>query len=292
MLLSMTGYGKTDFEARGRAITIEMRSLNSRQADINLRLPNYYREKENELRSLIVNRLERGKIDCNISITSTDSCNVPRVNIELAKGYYDQIIQLKSNLNIDSNQTDLIGLLIRMPEVLQAPDKTIDQEEWEALITHTNIVIDQVIGFRKQEGEILLQDLTQRTQKILSCLEQVEKYEGERIISIRARIFKELEALPTQVSFDKNRFEQEMIYWLEKIDFTEEKVRLRKHCNLFLYTMNQEFSQGRKLGFIAQEMGREINTLGSKANHSLIQQLVIEMKDELEKIKEQLLNIL
>ncbi|MDK2908781.1 MAG: hypothetical protein PWR20_348 [Bacteroidales bacterium] len=292
MLLSMTGYGKADFEAGGRAITIEMRSLNSRQADINLRLPSYYREKENELRSLVANRLERGKIDCNISVMSTDASHVPRLNLELAKGYYDQILQLKSNLNIESNHTDLIGILIRMPEVLQTPNETISQEEWEALITHTNNAIDQVISFRKQEGEILHQDLTQRTLKILSILEQVEKHEGERIIAIRARIFKELEALPTQISFDKNRFEQEMIYWLEKIDFTEEKVRLRKHCSLFLDTMNQESSQGRKLGFIAQEMGREINTLGSKANHSFIQQLVIEMKDELEKIKEQLLNIL
>ncbi len=292
MILSMTGYGKVDFEAGGRAITIEMRSLNSRQADINLRLPAFYREKENELRSLIATRLERGKIDCNITAISINASHAPRLNTELAKGYFEQIKHLESYLNLDSSKTDLIGLLIRMPDVLQSPDENISPEEWEALIIHTNAAIDKVIGFRRQEGEVLLHDLGMRTEKILQLLEQVEKHEEDRIMTIRARILKELEALPNQITYDKNRFEQEMIYWLEKIDFTEEKVRLRKHCRLFIDTMQKESSQGRKLGFIAQEMGREINTLGSKANHAIIQQIVIEMKDELEKIKEQLLNIL
>lgn len=292
MILSMTGYGKVDYNIAGRAVTIEMRSLNSRSADINLRLPNFYREKENELRSLIITRLERGKVDCSITSLSTDASHAPKVNIELARGYYEQIKLLEENLRLSSQPTDLIGLLIRMPDVLQSPDETLKQEEWEALIAHMNKAIDKVIAFRQQEGEILLRDLTMRTEKILNLLQQVKNYEEERIEAIRMRILKELEALPSKVSFDKNRFEQEMIYWLEKIDFTEEKVRLGKHCRLFLNTMQLEASQGRKLGFIAQEMGREMNTLGSKANHASIQQLVIEMKDELEKIKEQLLNIL
>ncbi|MGC8864545.1 MAG: YicC/YloC family endoribonuclease [Bacteroidales bacterium] len=292
MIQSMTGYGKVSFEAGGRNITIEIRSLNSRQADINLRLPSIFREKENELRGLIANRLDRGKIDVNISAASTDVSHVPRLNIELARSYYEQINNMVDLLKLDARSTDFVSLLLRMPDVMQSPDESIQPEEWETLSNHMNQAIDLVIQFRRQEGEILLRDFTQRTEKILRLLLEVEKHESERIGIIRTKILKELEALPSQVSYDKNRFEQEMIYWLEKIDFTEEKVRLRKHCRLFLDTMQMESSQGRKLGFIAQEMGREINTLGSKANHAVIQQLVIEMKDELEKIKEQLLNIL
>lgn len=292
MIQSMTGYGRVSFEAGGRAITLEIRTLNGRQADINLRLPGIYREKENELRILIANRLERGKIDVSISAINIDARHVPRLNVELARGYFEQINTMIENLELDTRNTDLVSLLLRMPDVMQSPDETIQPEEWEALMTHTQQAIDQVILFRKQEGEVLQRDLTGRTEKILSLLQEAEKYETERISTIRAKILKELESLPSQPSYDKNRFEQEMIYWLEKIDFTEEKVRLRKHCHLFLETMRMETSQGRKLGFIAQEMGREINTLGSKANHAAIQQIVIEMKDELEKIKEQLLNIL
>lgn len=292
MIQSMTGYGRISFEAGGRTITLEIMTLNSRQADINLRLPAIYREKENELRSLIANRLERGKIDVSITAVNTDARHVPRLNIELARGYFEQINSMIENLKLETRNTDLVGLLLRMPDVMQSPDETIEPEEWEALMTYLQKAIDQVIYFRKQEGEVLQRDLTGRTEKILSLLQETEKYESERISTIRAKILKELESLPSQPSYDKNRFEQEMIYWLEKIDFTEEKVRLRKHCHLFLETMQMEDSQGRKLGFIAQEMGREINTLGSKANHAAIQQIVIEMKDELEKIKEQLLNIL
>jgi uncharacterized protein (TIGR00255 family) len=288
----MTGFGKTQVLAKGKNITIEVRSLNSRQADLNLKLPVIYREKEYEIRNTVIDSLERGKIDVSINVDFTNSSHAAILNMAVAKNYFDQLKTLEKELGLDRVQTDYIGIISRMPEVFRMIDSEINQEEWDLLIGGLKDALCQVIGFRKEEGSVLEKDIGQRIGCIEKLLQSIQPYEEERIDLVRNKILKELMALPIQPSYDKNRFEQEMIYWLEKIDFTEEKTRLSKHLHHFLRTLEEESSQGKKLGFIAQEIGREINTLGSKANHAEIQRIVISMKDELEKIKEQLLNVL
>lgn len=292
MIHSMTGYGKSQYQLEGKVVTIEIRTLNSRQADVNMRLPYLFREKEAEIRSKLIAGLERGKIDLNISLETSDFSQTTQLNQTLAETYYHQLRNLAKSLGIDEGRTDYISLLARMPDVFKSTDVVLTEGEWEILFEKLFLAIEAVIIFRKEEGAVLKDELSNRIGLIEALLAKVEALESERMPHIRERILKELAGLAADMSIDKNRFEQEMIYWLEKIDFTEEKVRLKKHCRHFLACLDEPGGQGKKLGFIVQEIGREINTLGSKANHAEIQQLVVCMKDELEKVKEQLLNVL
>ena len=292
MIQSMTGFGKTQVLAKGKNITIEVRSLNSRQADLNLKLPVIYREKEYEIRNTVIDSLERGKIDVSINVDFTNSSHAAILNMAVAKNYFDQLKTLEKELGLDRVQTDYIGIISRMPEVFRMIDSEINQEEWDLLIGGLKDALCQVIGFRKEEGSVLEKDIGQRIGCIEKLLQSIQPYEEERIDLVRNKILKELMALPIQPSYDKNRFEQELIYYIEKLDINEEKVRLANHCSYFTETMNEDEPSGRKLGFIAQEIGREINTLGSKANESNLQRIVVQMKDNLEKVKEQVLNVL
>lgn len=287
----MTGYGKAAGMIRSRQITVEIKSLNSKQLDITLKLPSYYNEYEPEIRNIIAQHLERGKVYCNIQVDNTGDDAATSVNRQLAAKYYDQLKALEGELKLGSSP-DYLALLLRMPDILSSPLSEPDKEEHKTLTGILVQAINIVDVFRKQEGGIMAADILMRIGRINDRLLAVEPYEQERIARLKGRIMKELnEGIENGV--DRNRFEQEMIYYLEKLDITEEKTRLANHLDYFSAVMkDQSVANGRKLGFISQEIGREINTLGAKANDSDIQKLVVEMKDELEKIKEQLLNIL
>lgn len=291
MIQSMTGYGKSQYSAESRNVTIEVRSLNSKQADVNARLPYIFRDKELEIRSLLVQKLERGKVDLNINIEHSGNYSNFSINADLAVRYKTELDKLAEMLGQQPPQ-DIISLIVKLPEVLKNSSEEVSDTEWSLLWSALNQAIDQLLEFRNHEGRILESDISARINLILDYLDSIQVFEKERVTLIREKMRKELLSSITELKIDENRFEQELIYWFEKIDITEEKVRLKKHCSSFLNTMVKEQSQGKKLGFITQEIGREINTIGSKANHAEIQTLVIQMKDELEKVKEQLLNIL
>ena len=295
MISSMTGYGKAIIELPGKNLTIEIKSLNSKQLDISLKLPGAFREKEPEIRNFIAQKLERGKIDLYISTEITGDVLNYSINKTLAKKYYLEIKELSDEIN-EKEERSLLPVLLNMPDVLHAGKEELKDEEWLKLKQGIENALAQVNEFRAEEGKILGNDIKPRVSQILSLLTSIEPYEPSRITELRERLQKGFQDLYTTESqpglADPNRFEQEMIYYLERLDITEEKVRLEKHCDYFLETLQEPVSQGKKLGFITQEMGREINTIGSKANHAEIQKIVIQMKDELEKIKEQLLNIL
>ena len=291
MLKSMTGFGKEVIETPFRKVTVEIRTLNSKQLDLNLRTPLEFREKEPEIRSLISKSLQRGKIDFNIQTESIGNQTAPVINKELAKHYYDEMVLLAETVG----QTDYSGFLpviVKMPDVFVQNQKETNLEEWEQIKSGIIEAIKHVDQFRMEEGAILEKDLVQRINLIADLLEEVIPYEAERPAIVKERIRKRLEEWAADADADSNRLEQEMIYYLEKFDITEEKVRLKKHCDYFLETLKSPQSPGKKLGFVTQEIGREINTLGSKANHAEIQKIVVLMKDELEKVKEQLFNIL
>lgn len=290
MVRSMTGFGKSVLELPEKSISIEIRSLNSKQFDANLRLPGIYREKEAELRLLLSSGLERGKIELNINVDDNGESIHYNFNRVLAKQYYAEIKTLASELGLHTDK-EIINTLVRMPDVLKAEQAELSAEEWKAILAAISDAIDKLNDFRKQEGHALEKDLMERVRIIEALLEEISPLEEKRIANMRARIMKHLDETLSQGA-DMNRFEQEIIYYLEKLDITEEKVRLKKHCQYFLETLSEENANGKKLGFISQEMGREINTLGSKANDADIQKKVVLMKDELEKIKEQLFNIL
>jgi len=295
MISSMTGYGKAIIELPGKNLTIEIKSLNSKQLDISLKLPGAFREKEPEIRNYIAQKLERGKIDFYISTEITGDVLNYSINKTLAKKYWQEIKELSEEFN-EKQEGGLLPVLLNMPDVLHAGKEEMKEEEWVKLKNGIENTLSQVDEFRVQEGQILENDIKPRVSQILSLLTSIEFYEQSRITELRERLKKGFQDLHSSESFpgvpDLNRFEQEMIYYLERLDITEEKVRLEKHCDYFLETLQEPVSQGKKLGFITQEMGREINTIGSKANHAEIQKIVIRMKDELEKVKEQLLNIL
>jgi uncharacterized protein (TIGR00255 family) len=291
MIKSMTGFGKCNVEYAGKSITIELKSLNSKQFDANLRIPTLYRAKEAELRLLLNNGLGRGKIEMNINVDSNGETAVYHFNHSLARQYFDEILKLTRELNLEVNE-QAIPALLRMPDVMKADQPELSDEEWEVIRKGTECAMEHLNKFRIQEGMTLEKDLRARVDEIEKHLGKVEIYEDQRIHSLRERIMKHLEEAVPQGSVDKNRFEQELIYYLEKLDITEEKVRLSRHCKYFQETLSDNGTNGKKLNFIAQEMGREINTLGSKANDADMQKLVVLMKDELEKIKEQLFNIL
>ncbi len=291
MIRSMTGFGKASADLPEKSIAVEIKSLNSKQFDAYLRLPPLYREKEAELRLLLSAGLERGKIELNISVDANGETMPFAFNKALARQYYEEIQTLGRDLGIDPGH-DLIPVLVRMPDVLKAEQPELSPEEWERVSEVVSQAIGRLNEFRIQEGKALEKDLRDRVQTIDRLLTDVKKYEDQRITVLRERIFKQIEEAVPQGSIDMNRFEQEIVYYLEKLDITEEKVRLAKHCRYFLDTMEENGNNGKKLGFISQEMGREINTLGSKANDADMQKIVVLMKDELEKIKEQLFNIL
>lgn len=290
MIKSMTGFGKANVETAQRIVTIEIRVLNSKQLDLNVRLPAFYREREHELRSSMGSLIQRGKADCFINYESVGQVGSYSINQDVAEIYYKQLKELSSKLGVNE-PSDYLAIIMRLPEVMHTSSNEVPEEEWNKVLAGVSEAAMAVDAFRIQEGAVLEQDFKNRVTKILELLKEVEVFEGLREQTIREKLRRELSQL-TEMRIDENRLEQELIYYLEKIDITEEKVRLRKHCDYFFNVLKEQDNQGRKLGFVAQEMGREINTLGSKANQADMQQLVVMMKDELEKIKEQLLNIL
>jgi uncharacterized protein (TIGR00255 family) len=291
MIKSMTGYGKATSTDGGRTLVVEIRSLNSKQMDTNTRISRVFKEKESEIRSIISKELERGKIDIAIYYENEDAGADTAINKSLLLKYYRELKSISDEA--DNNlPSDHFALAMRMPDVLSTSNLKLSDEEWKNFLPVLNEAIAQLNEFRRHEGEILGNDTLKRINIILQLLVETETFEKKRMDTIKERIQKNLNELIGVDKTDKNRFEEELIYYLEKIDITEEKLRLKKHCDYFVETMNQPEANGRKLVFISQEIGREINTIGSKANDADIQKLVIQMKDELEKIKEQLLNIL
>lgn len=291
MIKSMTGFGKSITEIPGKKITVEVRSLNSKSLDLNLRIPYIYKEKELELRSEVSKQIERGKIDLTVYTESTQESLPIAINKTLAKTYYKELKSLSEELN--ENGDNLLALVLKMPEVMKAEKEVVelDETEWKQLKIAVDKAIEAFQGFRSDEGKILENEFKTRIGIIAKLLEEVLSSDAARIENIRTRIKNNIAELVEKEKIDENRFEQELIYYIEKLDITEEKLRLKTHLDYFTKTM-QEPSCGRKLGFISQEIGREINTIGSKANDSTVQKLVVQMKDELEKIKEQLLNVL
>ena len=290
MIKSMTGFGKGEATFQNKKITVAIRSLNSKQLDLTLRLPSVYRQSEYELRTLIARTVQRGKVDVFVNVESQRVETPARINRELFREYLRQLNDTLAYAGIDADYDTLVPAILRMPEVVSAESETVSDEEHAALLSAAEAAAAHLDAFRAQEGAILIADLLRRVDLIEQYKEEVVPFEQARTQTIRARILDNLAQL--KVDVDSNRLEQEMIFYLEKLDITEEKVRLTNHCRYFREVAAGEEGVGRKLGFIAQEMGREINTMGSKANETNIQILVVKMKDELEKIKEQVLNIL
>lgn len=291
MIQSMTGFGKAICELPNKKISIEIKSLNSKQLDLNTRLPNLYREKEIEVRNLLSKKLFRGKIDLGFFVEAATSDKITKINQQVIKEYYSQLKEISNNLEL-SNNTDFLKVIMPLPDTVKVELAELNDEEWQAIAATIQKAIDDIISFRKSEGKALENDIRGRIASIEELLNEVPKYENQRIDKIKTRIRENLEEVAIKGQVDENRFEQEIIFYLEKLDVTEEKVRLKNHLDYFIETIDSGDSIGKKLGFITQEIGREINTLGSKANDADLQKIVIRMKDELEKIKEQILNVL
>ncbi len=292
MIYSMTGFGRELLEFNGKKITIDIRTLNSKSADISTRIPNLYKEKDIDIRRMLSQSLQRGKIDFSISVENVQTTNP--INSSAVIAAYKSFVEdcQKNNVQISFYDNSLLSSMIRMPELQLCCNEELTDEEWSAVEGAIQKTIKHCCEYRKEEGRILEKDVLSKIDSILSLLEKVPQYEAERIAVIKDKIRQSLNELNLNDTNSENRYEQEIIYYLEKLDINEEKVRLRKHCEYFVETAKSENDAGRKLGFIAQEMGREINTLGSKAHHAEMQKIVVMMKDELEKIKEQSLNIL
>ena len=286
----MTGFGKVTAELPSKKVTVEIKALNSQQLDLSTRLPSIYTDKEMELRSLLLQSLERGKVEFNIFIEYIGKDTPTQINLAAVENYYNQIKVIAEKLNI-SVPNDWFQTLLRMPDAIKSETVEPDESEWEVVLETVKDAIKHLCDFRIQEGAMLQKLFEQKIANIATLLKEVEKYEGERIEKIKALIIDNLQKI-AEKDYDKNRFEQEMIYYIEKLDVNEEKNRLDNHLKYFISTMESGHGQGKKLGFIAQEMGREINTLGSKSNHAEMQKIVVQMKDELEQIKEQVLNVL
>ena len=286
MIQSMTGFGKATLQLPTKKITIEVKSLNSKGLDLNVRMPSLYREMELGLRNLIASKLERGKIDFSIYIESTAEQTSTRVNVPIVKAYINQLREVYA----DADETELMKMAVRMPDTMKVEREEIDESEWATIQNVIEEALQNILNFRKDEGESLEKEFQLRIGNIRQFMNEALALDPERVQAIKDRLQTAIAEL--QVNVDENRFEQELIYYLEKLDITEEKVRLTNHLDYFLDTIKGTEANGRKLGFITQEMGREINTMGSKSNHAKIKKLVVQMKDELEKIKEQVLNVL
>lgn len=292
MIKSMTGFGKATVESGDKKIIVEVKSLNSKQMDIGLRMPNLYKEKEMEIRNMIKNCLERGKIDMAIYFDNADTDKEVAINQSVVEQYFRQMLDVADSLGVETNNNEILQTIMRFPETLKQKTEELDEKEWECLKTGIEKALEQIDRFRIQEGRVLIEDILHRIDLIQEFASEVPQYEARRIEGVRQRLLEKMKEWSEIQNIDQNRLEQEIIYYLEKLDITEEKVRLANHCKYFIETVEKEDAPGRKLGFIAQEIGREINTMGSKANDHDIQKLVVRMKDELEKIKEQSLNIL
>jgi len=291
MIRSMTGYGKAMLETPRRKITVEIKSLNSKQADINTKVPWLLKEKELDIRNKVIRRLQRGKIDLMISLEAMEEEPPPVINKSNVRSFFQQLREISSELGI-KNDCDLIGVVMRLPETLRTERPELDEEEWDQISVLVDDALSMTDLYRIEEGRALETDLSKAVANILGYLENIGSIEGDRITRMREKLTAMLKEAVGSENIDRNRFEQELIFYLEKMDINEEKVRLRKHCDYFIETMNDDGTNGKMLNFISQEMGREINTIGSKANDASMQKLVVMMKDELEKIKEQTLNIL
>ena len=291
MIKSMTGYGKAEFEAGNKKITLELKTLNSKQLDINSRTPILYREKDISIRKEISEKLVRGKIDFSLFLENLGMESNSAINESIVTSYFNQLSALQEKLGLPVTEEIMLNIM-RLPDTTKTVYESLDEKEWEIIFSKIQEVIGSVDEFRTQEGIALDRDIRSNIAEIQSLLTQIEPFEASRIENVKTRIQDNLNEISINGNMDKNRFEQEMIYYLEKLDINEEKVRLINHCEYFLETLDTPKDIGKKLGFIAQEIGREINTIGSKANESNIQRIVVQMKDSLEKIKEQLLNIL
>jgi uncharacterized protein (TIGR00255 family) len=281
----MTGFGKTVIQLPSKKITIEIKSLNSKSLDLNARMPSMYREKELFIRKQIANALTRGKIDFSLFVEMTGEATSTLINKTVVNQYIKQLKDV-----VDGDETELLKMAIRLPDAVTTERDEIDEDEWKQIQSEINAALKQLIDYRLHEGKSLESDFEDRIKNIDKLLEEVIKIDPDRIEAVRERLRKGVEELKENI--DENRFEQELVYYIEKFDITEEKVRLHNHLDYFLKTLNSDDSNGKKLGFISQEIGREINTIGSKSNYAPMQKLVVQMKDELEKIKEQLLNVL
>lgn len=291
MILSMTGYGKSEAVYEGKKIHVEIKSLNSKSLDLSTRIAPLYREKEIEIRKMVAAVLERGKVDMNIWVEKTLQTSAP-INTEAVKNYVQQIRQISQECGISEPQESWWEVMVRLPEtLLSSQTETLDEAEWEVVKKAVEEALANLVEFRRQEGAALEKKFTQKIDNIEQLLKQIEVYETTRVAKIKERIISGLSELKA-VSYDQNRLEQELIYYIEKLDISEEKQRLANHLKYFRETMADGHAQGKKLGFIAQEMGREINTTGSKSNQAEMQNIVVKMKDELEQIKEQVLNAL
>jgi len=285
MIYSMTGYGKSVLQLPTKKITIELKSLNSKSLDLNARMPSIYREKELSIRKLLADKLVRGKVDFSIYVEATAEDTSTQINTPVVKQYMEQLRQV-----VEGSEIELLKMAVKFPDALNTVREEIDENEWKSISAEINKAVADLNSYRLNEGEVLEKDFVKRVSAIDTILEQVIAMDPERVEGVRERLHKGVAELKEK--YDENRFEQELVYYIEKFDITEEKVRLKNHLNYFIESINTKESNGKKLGFISQEMGREINTIGSKSNYAPMQQLVVQMKDELEKIKEQLLNVL
>ncbi|HJA16232.1 MAG TPA: YicC family protein [Candidatus Butyricimonas faecavium] len=292
MIKSMTGFGKATVDCGPKKVIVEVKSLNSKQLDINLRTPSIYKEKDIEIRNMIKNVLERGKVDVYIYFDNAEDEKDVAVNQSVVKQYYNQMLEVADSLGVEINKGELLQTIMRFPDTMQAKMEELDEEGWNCLKSAIEKALSDVDAFRIQEGKVLIADILKRIELIKSLSGEVPQFEKQRVVTIKQRLQDKMKEWGEIKNIDENRLEQEIIYYLEKLDITEEKVRLANHCKYFVETVEKEEAPGRKLGFIAQEIGREINTMGSKANDHDIQKLVVRMKDELEKIKEQSLNVL
>jgi uncharacterized protein (TIGR00255 family) len=287
----MTGFGKSVVETPQKKITIEIKSLNSKQLDFNSKVPWLYKEKEPEMKSLVSQKLERGKIDLTIYCDNLDEENIPSVNKAIVKNYYNQLKDISDELNLDLNE-HILSTILRLPDALKTEKQELDEKEWELIKYQLLEAINMLDLYRIEEGYALEKDLRNNLKRITMSLDTIETFEPGRIQKVREKLLSILNEYVKSENIDKNRFEQELIFYLEKFDINEEKVRLKKHCDYFLESLDTPSPNGKILNFITQEIGREINTIGSKANDASIQKLVVMMKDDLEKIKEQTLNVL
>ncbi len=292
MVKSMTGFGKTTVESGNKKIIVEIKSLNSKQLDLNLRLPNLYKEKEMEIRNMVKEQLDRGKVDMFIYFDNSEVDKDVAINKSVVVQYFNQMMEISTQLGIETDKNELLQIVMRFPDTLQVKSEELDEEEWNNLKAGIVRALGEINNFRIQEGKALIKDIIHRIELIQQLASEVPQFEKKRVDIIRQKLQEKINEWTDVKNIDQNRMEQEIIYYLEKLDITEEKVRLANHCKYFIETIEKEDAPGRKIGFIAQEIGREINTMGSKANDHDIQKLVVKMKDELEKIKEQSLNVL